>query len=184
MDTLVHDPFHHMPAYFGMEFRELLAQLHPSAWVNFEKGLLTQDEFLANFFGDGRVWDQSGFVAFVRQKYRWIEGIPELLADLREADVELHTLSNYPVWWQMIEEELRLSEKVAWTFVSCNFGVRKPDPQAYLQAASAAGRAPQTCVFVDDRTSNCDAAAATGMAAIRFESAPQLRGEFVKMGIL
>lgn len=55
------DPFYkHMPAYFGMTFKELLAAKHPSAWLEFEKGLISQDEFEAKFFADGRTYDREG----------------------------------------------------------------------------------------------------------------------------
>ena len=39
MDTLVKDPFfEHMPRHFGMTFKELLAEKHPTAWLEFERG--------------------------------------------------------------------------------------------------------------------------------------------------
>ncbi len=184
MDTLVHDPFREIPAFFGLSFDELFSSVHPTAWVDFEKGLLTQDEFLTNFFADGRVYDHIGMMELMVSGYRWMDGMPELLTQLREAGVPMHTMSNYPVWWQSIEKKLAVSDFVSWSFVSCMHGVRKPDPAAYLIAAKEACASPESCVFIDDRGSNCRAAAKLGMRSLKFESASQLHAELRAMGVL
>ena len=81
MDTLVVDPFRDvMPAFFGLTLEQFLAQKHPTAWGRFERSQLTEAEFLATFFTDGRSYDSAGFKAIVRDSYRWIEGIEPLLA--------------------------------------------------------------------------------------------------------
>jgi hypothetical protein len=43
----------------------------------------------------------------------------QLLGRLKAAGYEMHALSNYPVWHQMIEEKLRLSRFLSWTYLSC-----------------------------------------------------------------
>ncbi len=116
--------------------------------------------------------------------YRWLEGMEELVADLRRAGASLHALSNYSPWYRLIEERLAVSRYVAWSFVSCDTGVRKPDPQAYLGPARALGVDPADCVFVDDREANCRAARAVGMDAIRFRGAGDLRTELERRGLL
>jgi hypothetical protein len=62
-DTIVYDPFyHHMPAYFNLSFKELLAAKHPTAWIEFERGLISEADFLDKFFADGRAFDGPGLV--------------------------------------------------------------------------------------------------------------------------
>lgn len=51
--------------------------------------------------------------------YRFLDGIEELLSDLNQAGVEMHIMSNYPVWYKRIEAKLVLSRFMPWTFVSC-----------------------------------------------------------------
>jgi FMN phosphatase YigB (HAD superfamily) len=185
MDTLVVDPFRvHIPAFFGLELSELLAQKHPTAWVDFEKGLIGEAEYAGRMFADGRTVDPSALAAHVRDAYRWVEGIEPLLAELSRAGVEMHALSNYPVWYRMIEERLGLSRFVSWRFVSCETGHRKPDAEAYLNAAKRLERDPEGLLFVDDRKVNCDAARAVGMRAHRFTKAAALRAELVELGFL
>ena len=51
--------------------------------------------------------------------YRWIEGVEQLLYKLRSRDVEMHIITNYPVWYKRIEAKLALSRFLPWSFVSC-----------------------------------------------------------------
>ena len=81
-------------------------------------------------FADERPYATDAFLAAVKDAYRWIDGMQSLLAELRDRSVEMHTLSNYPVWYRVIEEKLELSRYLRWTFVSCLAGVQKPHPEA------------------------------------------------------
>jgi FMN hydrolase / 5-amino-6-(5-phospho-D-ribitylamino)uracil phosphatase len=186
MDTLVRDPFRDaMPAFFGMTLAELLAAKHETAWGRFETGELAEPEFLATFFRDRRPYDTEGFKACVRSAYAWIDGVEGVLAGLRARDVDMHVLSNYPEWYEWIEERLRISSYLPWTFVSCRTKVRKPDPRAFLRAARELGVSPLDCVLVDDRARNCDAARAVGMSTIHFEGdVATLRGHLGQRGLL
>ncbi len=75
MDTLVVDPFRvHIPAFFGLSLAELLAQKHPTAWVDFEKGLIDEAAYAARMFADGRPVDPAALAAHVRQAYTWVDG--------------------------------------------------------------------------------------------------------------
>lgn len=185
MGTLVYDPFHEdMPAFFGMTLRQLLAEKHPDAWVRFEHGELTETELLTSFFADGRAFDHHAFVAMLRRTYRWLDGVEPLLAELSRRRVPMHALSNYPCWYRLIEETLGVSRYVAWSFVSCETGVRKPHLEAYRLASRTLGVAPERCLFVDDRADNCEAARAVGMDAIVFTDAASLRDALVARGVL
>ena len=94
MDTLVVDPFRvHIPAFFGLTLRELLAQKHPTAWVEFEKGLIDEAEYARRMFADGRAVDPTALASHVRAAYSWVEGIEPLLTDLSRSGVEMHALS-------------------------------------------------------------------------------------------
>ena len=188
MDTLVYDPFHsEVPAFFGTDLPSLLAHKDPDAWPRFETGEWDEERFAANYFRERAPLDArelAGFKATLSAAYRFLPGVEALLAELSAADVEMHALSNYPPWYRLIEERLRLSRFLRWSFVSCDTGVRKPDPEAYLGAARALSSEPQRCLFVDDRPRNVAAAQAVGMPAHRFRSAEALRAELVERGLL
>lgn len=185
MGTLVYDPFHEeMPAFFGMSLETLLREKHPSAWVRFEHGELDEEALFASFFADGRAVDGDAFIEMLRGAYRWLDGVEPLLEELRRRGVPMHALSNYPRWYRIIEEQLALSRYLEWSFVSCETGLRKPDLEAYLSASRTLGVAPERCLFVDDRASNCDAARAVGMDAVVFTDAGQLEAELARRGLL
>lgn len=50
--------------------------------------------------------------------------------------------------------------------VSCEAGVRKPDPRSYTVTADALGVPPSACAFVDDSAANVAGAVALGMTGL------------------
>jgi len=185
MGTLVHDPFFEvMPEFFGLSFREMLDAKHPSAWLEFELAQRSEPELLRDFFADGRAFDHEAFLARVTASYQFLPGIEALLEELHAAGVPMYALSNYSVWYHRIESQVALSRFVEWRFVSCDTGVRKPDPRAYLQAVEALELPAQELLFVDDRRSNCEAARALGMDALLYTDTTALRAELVTKGLL
>ena len=60
------------------------------------------------------------FFAMQMTGYRFLDGIEELLQELKLAGVEMHIMSNYPVWYKRIEAKLVLTKFMPWTFVSCD----------------------------------------------------------------
>ncbi|PNX96404.1 phosphoglycolate phosphatase [Trifolium pratense] len=63
MDTIVRDPFYKdIPAFFQMAFNELIECKHPTAWIEFEKGLIDEVELARIFFKDGRDFDLEDYI--------------------------------------------------------------------------------------------------------------------------
>lgn len=185
MSTLVYDPYmQELPAFFNTTWQALLARKHPTAWIDFELGHITEQEFFSTFLPDlGAPIDPDAFHAMLHDAYHFLPGIEALLEELCAIDtIAMHTLSNYPVWYRIIEQKLGLSRFMSWTFVSCHTGSRKPDPSIYLHAAQALDVTPSRCVFIDDRGSNCKAAVNAGMRAIKYEGDVEaLRAELHEM---
>jgi FMN phosphatase YigB (HAD superfamily) len=185
MDTIVHDPFYTaMPAYFDLTFEQLLEQKHPTAWIDFESNRLTEDEFFAIFFKDGRRIDRHDFVQRVlMDNYEVLPGMDGLLRSLRGHGFDLRAFSNYPVWYEYVEEACGLSKYLSWEFVSClpplsTQGLRKPSEGCFQVVMDSlrdgvAGSVPRV-LFVDDRAANVDAAERAGMEGILFEGAEAL----------
>lgn len=186
MDTLVRDPFFtHMAGFFGCTFQDLVARLTPRAWVDFELGQLTELELYARFFRDGSPIDGAGLKQHMAGAYAWIEGIEDLLRELKAHSVPMHALSNYPHWYQLVEQRLGLSRYIELSFISCHTGLRKPAPEAFLHACAQLGMPPGACLLIDDRAQNCGAARELGLPAIQFDgSVPALRQALVRHGLL
>ena len=185
MSTLVYDPFRHeMPAFFGMSLERMMAEKHPTAWIEFELGRLEEPDFLGRFFADGRAFDHEGFVETVASAYRFLPGIEPLLSELGRRGTPMHVLSNYPVWYRRIEARLGLSRYLPWTFVSAEVGMRKPDPGLFEHVARSLGVPTSDCLLVDDQRRNVVAAREVGMEAIEFVDAGTLRAELARRGHL
>jgi hypothetical protein len=96
-----------------------MALKHPTAWLEFEKAEISEQRFYERFFKDGRAVDGAALVGFMAERYQYVDGMPELLARLRAAGYKAHAMSNYPKWFRVVEDRLRVSDYVDWTFVSC-----------------------------------------------------------------
>lgn len=185
MDTLVRDPFREdMPGFFGLDLPGMIAAKHPEAWIRFELGEWPEELFLERFFADGRPFDHAGFRACVFDGYRLLPGIEPILVELRERGTPVHAASNYPAWWREIEARTGLARYLRWSFVSCELGVRKPDPSFFRAALESLGVVAEQCVFVDDQPRNCVAASELGLDAIRFEGADALREALATRGLV
>ncbi|XP_060212456.1 flavin mononucleotide hydrolase 1, chloroplatic isoform X1 [Lycium barbarum] len=184
MDTIVRDPFYQdVPAFFRMPMKELLECKHPTAWIEFEKGLISEDELARKFFKDGRSFDMEGLKNCMRRGYSYLEGVEGLLHSLKENGYEIHAFTNYPIWFQMIEDELKLSNYLSWTFCSCVFGKRKPDPDFYLEVVKHLNVEASNCIFVDDRMKNVEAAIVLGLKGLQFKNADLLRKDLSFLGV-
>jgi HAD superfamily hydrolase (TIGR01509 family) len=185
METLVVEPFFEVAcAVTGLELPALWEQKNPDHWEEFEKALIDEQSYCEHFFRDGRGIDRLTLRSALFDAYRWVDGMQELLAELAAAGWQMHTFSNYPIWFEMIEEKLELSRYLKWTFVSHKTGLRKPDLRAYAYASETLGVAPQDCLFVDDRDENIEAARAVGMDAIRFINTEALRQELSRRKVM
>jgi HAD superfamily hydrolase (TIGR01509 family) len=186
MDTLVRDPFFtHMAPFFGLRFEELLEQKHPTAWRDFELGVIDEAELFRSFFRDGRAIDGEGLKRAMHGGYAWIEGIEPLLVELHARGVEMHLLSNYPPWYQLCDAQVGVCRWVKPSFVSCHTGVRKPDAQAYLGACATLGVPPDQVLFIDDREPNVSAARQLGLDALLFDGdVARLRQALAARGLL
>jgi putative hydrolase of the HAD superfamily len=68
-------------------------------------------------------------------------------------------------------------------FSSCYLRVRKPDPHIYRLVLGITHRAPEECIFIDDRPANLEPARALGIGTIQFRSAEELRASLGENGV-
>jgi hypothetical protein len=105
-----------------------------SAWEAFELGALSAEEMLACFCKDRRAFDVAGLVRAIASRYAFLPGIEQLLDLLVGQGHVVHAMTNYPAWWEAVEERLRLSRFLQWSFVSCRSGsprtIFTPSPRA------------------------------------------------------
>ncbi|KAF6002794.1 hypothetical protein F1559_003652 [Cyanidiococcus yangmingshanensis] len=201
MGTLVRDPFFEdMYRHFGFATHaDFIAAKHPETWIRFERGEVSATELARLFFRPRQTlspalaryakFDPDRFESYLRDSYAFLdEGMESLLAWLasKRPRYTVHAFSNYPRYYRLIEEKLNLSRYLQWTAVSCEIGVRKPAPEAYIEAARRAGVPLSHCVLIDDQQRNIEGARKAGFgAAILFPGTsaslwPQLRASPIR----
>jgi 2-haloacid dehalogenase len=114
-----------------------------------------------------------------------VPGSAELLADLKKTGMACYGLSNMEAETFPVRLErfgfLRLLDGFV---ISGLERVAKPDPRIFRLLLDRFGLRADRTLFVDDAPANVAAAQALGINAIRFESAPQLRGALEARNLL
>jgi putative hydrolase of the HAD superfamily len=118
------------------------------------------------------------FHAFPELYFRALAPNAELIAELaalRGAGYRMGMLTNNVREWEPRWRAMLPVDEIFEVVVDSAFvGMRKPDPEIYALTCERLGVAPHECVFIDDFPHNCDAAAALGMTAVRFETTEQV----------
>lgn len=186
MDTLVCNPVldGRVASFFQEPLVGLAGALDQTTWVDFELGLIDEAAFARRARLDRRPIDLPGLRTWLRAHYDWKEGMETLLTELKAAAVEMHILSNYPVWYRLVEDSVACSRYVKWSFLSCETGVRKPDLAAFRGAADGLCCDLESLLLVDDMPANCAAARSIGMDAIEFVGSDALRQSLRERGLL
>jgi putative hydrolase of the HAD superfamily len=69
-------------------------------------------------------------------------------------------------------------------FSSCFLGLRKPDEAIYRLVLQVAQRAPEECIFIDDREVNLECPRELGINTLLFKDPVQLRTELISHGVV
>ena len=149
-----------------LEDEQALAELH-----RLERGEVTEDQLaatLAALLGISPERLADRLFAATRPDERMIAAVDAA----RAAGVRTALVSNS--WGLGIYRRARhVLDRFDALLISGELGMRKPEPEILLLAAERVGLPPSSCVFVDDLPSNCAAATALGMAAVRHRSAAE-----------
>jgi putative hydrolase of the HAD superfamily len=99
-------------------------------------------------------------------------------------ECELVLLSDHAAEWiDYIQTIHPLLGKFKHQFYSFQLGQMKREPSTFQRVLDAIGRAPESCIFVDDREDNVLAATAIGIPGVRFISSQQLSRDLAFRGL-
>ena len=182
MGTLIHDPFF-------VEFIERLDEPVGSwmknrdrqAWVDFELGHIEEHEFFERLFPEDPIKGLEMKSIFMNN-YRFLPGVKKVLQRVNSEGGNSHVLSNYPEWYNEMFQRLELSSYFDRVFVSCDIGLRKPDPKIYQHVLQQLDCCASELIFIDDRRVNCQSASDLGIRTIQFSSAEHLEEALFKDG--
>ena len=134
-----------------------------------ERGEVSLDELLA--WVDEQVPGASAMIDpasphFLLGAIEWSEAMGAVLADARAAGLATAIISNQFAGWSdsfgAAVSGLGADEVV----ISCDVGLRKPDPAIYRLACRRLGVEPAQALFLDDAAAMAEGARAAGLTAI------------------
>lgn len=110
------------------------------------------------------------------KQYTVIDGVPELLKELKEKGCKLYLLSDFPACFEELWNRYDLFKYFDGRVISYEEGVRKSDEGALFKVLLAKYELDKTdCLFVDDSTPCIEAATALGIESHQFTDVPTLR---------
>jgi 2-haloacid dehalogenase len=114
-----------------------------------------------------------------------IDDTVAVLDELHRSGVRLYALSNFSGdLFREHRSRFHFLDTFDGLLISGDEGMVKPDPAIYDLLVERFDLDPVATVFVDDREDNVIGARAAGLHAVRFESAPQLRRDLARLGVL
>jgi putative hydrolase of the HAD superfamily len=159
---------------------------HRAAEVEFETRKITFETYLdRTVFVRERPFTRDEFKNFIFAQSRENKETRVLLDELTASrryflaalNNESEELNVYRV------RKFDLTRNFMCFFSSCYLRVRKPDSLIYELVLGITQRAPDECIFIDDRPANLEPAKALGMGTILFRSAEQLRASLAESGV-
>jgi putative hydrolase of the HAD superfamily len=171
--------------HFGLD-AEAFEERHDLANTAWETGRMNMDAYLEEtVFYSPRSFTRQEFKSFLFAQSKENVGTRSVLDELTAAGRYLQaTLNNESAELNACRvREFHLTRNFSAFFTSCYLGVRKPDAAIYRLALDISQRAPEECIFIDDREPNLDPARRLGMRAIHFQTPAQLAKDLMREGV-
>ncbi|MCL5005839.1 MAG: HAD-IA family hydrolase [Acidobacteria bacterium] len=159
---------------------------HELMVTRFETGHLTLERYLERtIFYRPRDFSKDQFREFMFAQSRPIEGTLDLAGRLaRTGRYLLATLNNESRELNLYRiEHFGLRKCFSVFLSSCFLAVKKPDDEMFRLALDLCQRAPEECVFIDDRELNLECASRSGLQTIRYRNAAQLESDLRGAGV-
>lgn len=126
--------------------------------IEFEEALASQLTL-----ADGRPVAGAGLLTRMWAATKLDDGMLEVFRKLHGLGVPTGLLSNS--WGDGYPREL-FAERFDAVVISCEVGMRKPEPRIFLHAAGLLGLEPAECVFIDDIAANVTTAEQLGFTGV------------------
>ena len=171
---------------FGLDLAAFEAR-HPEQNDAWERDAISLDAYLdATVFFEPRSFSRGDFfAAMCAQSLPLENGALGILAEISASgkyltgvlNNEARATNDYRF------ERYGIRERIDVAFSSCYLGLRKPHAEIYKRALDILGGPAERKLFIDDRAENAAGAVASGMKALRFENAEQLRKDLAALGV-
>ena len=159
---------------------------HDLSFPAFDAGQITLNQYLdRTLFYRPRSFTREEFTAFMfAQSKEYPDTRAILTALARTGKYLIGAINNEPLELNQYRiEAFQLRHDLQVFFSSCYLNARKPEETIYRIALEVTQRAPESCVFIDDRALNLENPRRLGMNVVHHQNAPQLRKDLQSLGI-
>lgn len=156
-------------------------------WVLFDRGEIDAETVKARLCAELDEADRELGIRYFDTWYRKhyvIEGIPEVLSELKAKGYKLYLLSDYPECFEYVWESFELFDMFDGRGVSYELHARKRERTAFPLMLERYGLRAEECFFADDLYLNTDAATECGLTSHLFTTTEKLREDLIRLGIL
>ncbi len=159
---------------------------HDLSFPAFDAGQISLNEYLnRTLFYRPRPFTREEFTAFM---FAQSKEYPDTRAVLDKLSTSgkyfVGAINNEPLELNQYRiEAFHLRRNFQVFFSSCYVHSRKPEETIFRVALEVTQRAPENCLFIDDRPLNLDSPRRLGMSAIHHQNAEQLRSDLAKFGV-
>jgi len=159
---------------------------HELSFPAFDTGQISLNEYLdRTLFYRSRPFTREEFTAFMfaqSKEYADTRAVLDKVAD--SGKYLVGAINNEPFELNQYRiEAFNLRKNFLVFFSSCYVRSRKPEETIFRVALEVSQRAPEQCLFIDDRPLNLDSPRRLGMNVIHHQNAGQLRSELGKHGV-
>ncbi len=170
---------------FDLDWDELQDR-HDLTFPAFDTGHITLDQYLdRTLFYKPRSFTREEFTAFIfaqSQEYPETRSILTKLADTGKYFIA--AINNEPLELNLYRiEAFNLRKEFQAFFSSCYVYARKPDEVIFRMALAVTQRAPEHCIFIDDRSINLENPRRLGMQVIHYQGPLKLLADLQSLGI-
>jgi putative hydrolase of the HAD superfamily len=159
---------------------------HDLSFPAFDAGQITLNQYLdRTLFYRPRSFTREEFTAFMFAQSKEYPDTRAILSALaRTGKYLIGAINNEPLELNQYRiEAFQLRHDLQVFFSSCYLNARKPEETIYRIALEVTQRAPESCVFIDDRALNLENPRRLGMNVVHHQNAPQLRKDLQSLGI-
>ena len=159
---------------------------HASVISSFERGEIGLDEYLhKTVFDRPRDFSKEAFKAFMfslsHPNLEALELARQLASSRRYLMATINNESTELNRYRIRSFGLR---EIFSLFVSsCFVGLLKPEAEIYRLALSLTQKAPEECIFIDDRAPNLEPASQLGMNVIQMQNVKEVRLQLERFGV-
>ncbi|MBI3623815.1 HAD-IA family hydrolase [Candidatus Pacearchaeota archaeon] len=128
-----------------------------------------------------RIW--KIVVDTYRENFKQNNGLYQFAFNLKKQGYKIAIISDQ---WHLSKEAVvdpKFIRKFSPALISCDVGLRKPDPAIYKLALKKLNLKPKECVFIDNQPWNIKPAKKLGMKTILFKNNKQLFKQLKKLGV-